>query len=78
MRNGRVTAQSSMADTVLAMFDIEVPGSVKDISTNPPPANIYQLMKTHVINTFTVSDEAKLRQFLKGGVGMPFVRHRYV
>lgn len=69
MRNARISAEATMADTVLATFDLEVLGSVKDIiAAVPPHPDVYQRVKARVISTFSVSDEAKLRQLLKGQV----------
>lgn len=69
MRNANITVESTKADIVLATFDLEVLGSVKDIiSASPAHADIYERVKARVISTFAVSDEAKLRQFLKGEV----------
>lgn len=70
MRNSRIAAEHTKADTVLAALDVEVLGCVRDIITaDPAPANIYEQIKTRIIATYAPSDEAKLRKLLRGQVG---------
>lgn len=69
MRNARIVAEATKADTVLAALDVEVLACVKDIiSITPAPDNIYERIKNRIISTFAVSDEVKLRKLLKGHV----------
>lgn len=69
LRNARITSESTKADIMLAALDVEVLGSVKDIiSASPPPPDIFNKLKERIIKTFAVSNEAKLRQLLKGQV----------
>lgn len=69
LRNARITAEATKADIMLAALDVEVLASVKDIiAVSPPPSDIYSKLKERIIKTFAVSNEAKLRQLLKGQV----------
>lgn len=69
LRNARITSETTKADSMLAALDVEVLGSVKDIiAMSPPPPDIFEKLKERIIKTFAVSNEAKLRQLLKGQV----------
>ena len=69
LRNARISVESTMADVVLAALDAEVVGCVKDIIlTSPPPADIFQRIKSRIITTFAGSAEGNLRKLLKGQV----------
>lgn len=67
LRNARITAEATKADIMLAALDVEVLSSVKDIIAASPP-DIFVKLKERIIKTFAVSNEAKLRQLLKGQV----------
>ncbi|XP_024881197.1 uncharacterized protein LOC112460642 [Temnothorax curvispinosus] len=70
MRNSRITAESTKADTVLAALDVEVFDCVRDIiALDPSPADIYKQVKARIISTYALSDETKLRKLLSGQVG---------
>lgn len=70
LRNSRITAENTKADTILAALDVEVLGCVRDIITaTPAPADIYEQIKTRIIATYAPSDEVKLRKLLRGQVG---------
>lgn len=70
MKNSRITAENTKADTILAALDVEVLGCVRDIITaTPAPADFYEQIKARIIATYAPSDEAKLRKLLKDRSG---------
>ncbi|XP_024875977.1 uncharacterized protein LOC112457276, partial [Temnothorax curvispinosus] len=70
MRNSRITAEFTKADTVLAALDVEVWGHVRDIiALDPSPTDIYKQIKARIIAAYAPSVEAKLRKLLTGQVG---------
>ena len=65
----RITAEQTKADFVIAILDVGVINCVRDLLTAAERHdNIYTQIKERVINNFSVSAEARLRQLLKGQV----------
>ena len=67
-RTSRITAQSTMADYVIPCIDSEAISAVADIIADSNSLNKYDAIKERLISTFAISDEAKIRQLLRGQV----------
>ncbi|XP_043480493.1 uncharacterized protein LOC122510125 [Leptopilina heterotoma] len=64
--NGRITAETTKANHVIAELDPEILICARDIlSIRPTPGNIYTQIKNPIIANYSVSTETKLRQLLK-------------
>lgn len=55
------------ADYLISALESEVVQHVRDIvNADPPPENLYQVLKNRILSAFSTSPEARLRQLLKG------------
>ncbi|XP_011859519.1 PREDICTED: uncharacterized protein LOC105557005 [Vollenhovia emeryi] len=68
-RTAGITVDRTKADCLLTDIDAETIAHVLDLVTaDPPPENLYKLLRDRILATFAVSPEARLRQLLKGQV----------
>ncbi|XP_011860171.1 PREDICTED: uncharacterized protein LOC105557520 [Vollenhovia emeryi] len=68
-RNANITVDSTKVDHLIASLDPEVISHIRDLITaDPPPDNLYKVLRDRILATFAVSPEARLRQLLKGQV----------
>ncbi|XP_011859574.1 PREDICTED: uncharacterized protein LOC105557051, partial [Vollenhovia emeryi] len=68
-RNANITVSSTKVDYLIAGLDPEVISHVRDLITaDPPPPDLYKVLRDRILATFAVSPEARLRQLLKGQV----------
>ncbi|XP_033231556.1 uncharacterized protein LOC117182577 [Belonocnema kinseyi] len=67
LARARITSEKSKAQELIAQLDPDIVAHVKDI-INLQPDNLYSQIKDRLISTYSISNEAKLRQLLKGEV----------
>ena len=63
----RITTEITKAHAIVAQLDSEIVAHIKDIIISQP-ADIYSQIKARLISIFSVSNETRLRQLLKGEV----------
>lgn len=64
----RITDDVTKFHTVLANADIAVLSHIKDLIRNPPSEGKYDALKQRLLGAFETSQDARLRQLLKGQV----------
>lgn len=64
-----ITQDRTKADYLIANLGNEVLPYVRDIiNQDPPPADLYLVLKERILTSFVTSSESRLRQLLKGQV----------
>lgn len=64
----RITDDVTKFHTVLANADVAVLSHIKDLIRNPPSEGKYDTLKKRLLSAFETTQDAWLRQFLKGQV----------
>ncbi|XP_018393396.1 PREDICTED: uncharacterized protein LOC108772374 [Cyphomyrmex costatus] len=64
----KITDDTTKFHIILANADTAILPHIKDLILNPPASGKYDTLKERVLNVFSISQGAKLRQLLKGQV----------
>lgn len=68
-QNAGVTTDDSKYHTIVAALDADVLCNISDLIGNPPHKDMYEIIKTRIINEYTESDERKINRLLTLSLG---------